>query len=179
MESTFGWWRRANDILLCLVIVFAIWSLLSTILICIPVPPHYSLFALANSDPRTFRCLNADAVQNANRGLHIASDLCLLSFPIILLCRLRIPWVRKTLLIFLFLFGLVTVLASIMRNIVVPQTGMDLSCMLPDVLISLLYIYTNSMTLDFRVPLEGIHLGCSRYQLFAYCGFSSVAGAPF
>lgn len=128
IEYTVGWWNLANTILFIVVVILGLWSLLSTILNCIPVAPHFSLLAVANADLSTMRCLPTTGLQEANRGLHIATDFCLFLFPVFLVWQIQLPWQRKALFILPFAFALVTITSSIMRNIDVTGTMVDITC---------------------------------------------------
>ena len=68
------------------------------------------------ADPKSLHCINSTKLTLANRWLHVATDLLLLSVPLIILYRLQMPLRKKLSVGFIFCFGIVCVIASIQRN---------------------------------------------------------------
>jgi hypothetical protein len=128
IESTVRWWSWANPILFVVVVVLGLWSLISTICTCVPVPAHFSLLVLANTDPSSIHCFPQLILQYVNRGLHMATDLCLFLCPVFLVWKMQLSWKRKILFILPFSFGLITVASSILRNIEVKEGTNDVTC---------------------------------------------------
>ena len=95
---------------------------------CIPVAPHYSFVALAETNFKTLRCVNYNKLQLGLRGLHIGTDLILLAFPLIILYRLQMATRKKIGIGWVFCFGVVCCVSSIMRNVGYEHPPVDLTC---------------------------------------------------
>lgn len=132
--SSLGPWTAIHYVLLTILCIFALFSILTTIFPCRPIPAHYSLVALMKAIPTGLHCLSPDAqnnIQIASRGMHIASDLLLLSLPVLIISRLRISVRKRFGIILLFCFGIVCTIASILRIIMYRIPILDFSCTLP------------------------------------------------
>lgn len=97
---------------------------------CSPGGVVFSLQAIAKvPDPGTIKCLNFRSISVATRTLHIVTDWLLLPVPIIILWQLQMPLSRKIRLTLIFCVGVISSIASIMRNILVDRVTPDLTCM--------------------------------------------------
>nr|POE93238.1 methyltransferase ausd [Quercus suber] len=113
------------------IIMFAILLPLLTLLEafrCHPVEVSYSLqFIGALADPKTVGCpIDTPAFQYAPRAIHAATDVALLSVPIVILFQLQAPWRKKARLIAIFALGGLSTIASIIRNVDLGFDGDDL-----------------------------------------------------
>lgn len=115
---TKGWWVAAFWAMLALLIVLGLFSFLGTLMGCLPVAAHFSLAKSGEASSSSLHCLAPKVqaqIQNAARGLHIASDLLLLSIPLLVVWKVQMALRMKIMIAMLFGFGIVTVIASIMR----------------------------------------------------------------
>lgn len=103
-------------------------SLLGTAFSCIPAPSHYSYVALVQTDPKSIHCIDINSYQIALRGLHIGTDLMLLLFPLTVLYRLQMPTRKKIAIGWIFCFGIICCICSIMRNIIYERPSEDFTC---------------------------------------------------
>lgn len=106
-------------------------ALFSTIFECSPVKAHYNLQTLGSTllkDPKLLHCVDSNKLELANRWLHVITDLMLLSVPLIILYRLQMPTHKKFSIGFLFCFGTVCCVASIVRNYVWTHPTEDFPC---------------------------------------------------
>lgn len=126
--STSTKWKHVHWGLLALITSCGLVSLFGTAFQCVPVTSRFTLLALAQTDRSQYHCIHQNQFQIAVRGLHIGTDLILLSFPIILLSRLQMPIRDKIGICVLFSFGVVCVICSIMRNVVYQHPTEDYSC---------------------------------------------------
>lgn len=121
-------WTIAHWTLFTLILSCGIVSIFGTLFTCLPAVSRYSYVSLAKIDPKTLKCINSTQFQYGLRGLHIGTDLILLSFPLIVLWRLQMQTRKKLSIGFLFCFGIVCVVASIMRNVVYQTPWADFTC---------------------------------------------------
>lgn len=127
---TRGWWIIAFWTVLALLVVFGLFSFLATLLSCFPVAAHFSLLRLGGTDPKSIHCLShkvQNQIQNATRALHISSDLLLLSIPVLVLWKVQMARWDKIMVGSLFGFGVIAVLASIMRIVEYTNNFGDIS----------------------------------------------------
>lgn len=82
-------------------------------------------------DPRTIKCLDENVISLAPRIIHIVTDWLLLPVPLIIIWRLQMPLARKLRLMLVFCVGLISSVASIMRNILSKRVTTDLTCKSP------------------------------------------------
>ena len=117
--------------MLGIVVACFILALFSTIFECAPVKAHYNLHALGSTlleNPKLLHCVDSTKLELANRWLHVITDLMLLSVPLIILYRLQMPTHKKLSIGFLFCFGIVCCVASIVRNYVWAHPSEDFTC---------------------------------------------------
>ncbi|KAL6713905.1 hypothetical protein ACLMJK_008399 [Lecanora helva] len=128
---TQGWWRIGHWVILAIICVCFLLALFTTVFECSPVKAHYNLIDFGTvlmRDPKSVHCINSSKLTLANRWLHVATDLLLLSVPLIILARLQMPLRKKLSIGFIFCFGIVCVIASIMRNEVWTHPTEDFTC---------------------------------------------------
>ena len=122
-------WAITHWVYLGVIITCMLISIFSVIFTCLPVPAHYNLIALAIAgEDHSLHCLDQNKLQLALRALHIATDLALLAIPLIVLRQLQLPLRKKVQMGLLFSVGVMTCVASIMRNVVAGQSQVDVSC---------------------------------------------------
>ena len=96
---------------------------------CRPIATAFTLQAFAKvQDPRTIKCLNTNAVSLSTRSLHNITDGIMLPVPLIIIWRLQMPMPRKIRLMLLFCMGLLSSIASIVRNYLIDGPDLDASC---------------------------------------------------
>ena len=96
---------------------------------CSPVATTYTLQAVASiANPRTIRCLDQNAISLATRTVHIVTDWLLLPVPLIIIYRLQMPLKRKLRLGFVFCLGLISSIATIVRNVLITKVTTDMTC---------------------------------------------------
>jgi hypothetical protein len=103
-------------------------SLLGTAFQCTPVWARWSFITLAEVNPADYKCLSALTFQNALRGMHIGTDIVLLLYPASILKSLQMPLKKKIGIAFVFSFGLLCVMCSIVRNIIFGKKRPDYTC---------------------------------------------------
>lgn len=122
-------WQIAHWIYLALLMSILPICVLLNLFPCSPIAVSFTLQAIAKvPDPRTIKCLDTDAISLATRSLHIVTDLLLLPVPIIIVWRLQMRLSRKVRLMLVFCVGIVSSIASIMRNILTSRIASDLTC---------------------------------------------------
>ena len=126
--STSAIWRYLHWTLLGIVISCGLSSLFGTAFSCIPIPSHYSYEALARTNPKKLHCIDSTKYQFALRGLHIGTDIMLLLFPLTVLYRLQMPTRKKIAIGWIFCFGIVCCICSIMRNVTYQRPSEDFTC---------------------------------------------------
>ena len=126
--STSGAWKVVHWVMLGIIVSSGLVSVFGTAFSCIPASSHYSFVALAQTDPKSLHCIDVNKYQIALRGLHIGTDLMLLSFPITVLYRLQMPTRKKFAIGWIFCFGIVCCICSVMRNIVYERPSEDFTC---------------------------------------------------
>ena len=96
---------------------------------CRPIATAFTLQAVAKvQDPRTIKCLNTNSISLTTRSLHIITDWLLLPVPLIIIWRLQMPVPRKLRLMLVFCVGLLSSVASIVRNFLITGPDLDISC---------------------------------------------------
>lgn len=125
-------WQYAHwtylAILTCLMLICVFLNIFS----CSPVVVFFSLKYIGKmKNPQTIKCLNGNAISLFPRIAHIVTDWLLLPVPIIIIWRLQMPLARKLRLMFVFCIGLISSIASIMRNILSERVTTDLTCKSP------------------------------------------------
>lgn len=130
VDCTVGWWCKTTTTMLLIVGVLGLWSILSTIFTCIPVRTWFSLVALATANPDSIHCFPTMSLQIANRALDIGANFCLFLFPVLLIWKLHLTWMRKILFILPFTLFLTTISTSILRNVELElmKPSTDITC---------------------------------------------------
>ena len=126
-----GWWQTGHWVVLGIICSCFALAILTTIFECSPVKSHYSLIDLGSllmTSPKSLHCIDSTKLELANRWLHVVTDLMLLSVPLIILYKLQMPWRKKFSVGFIFCFGTVCCVASIMRNEVWTHPTDDFTC---------------------------------------------------
>ena len=122
-------WQRAHLTYLALLVCLMPICVFLNMFACSPVATTYTLQAVALVlDPRTIKCLNQDAISLATRTVHIVTDWLLLPVPLIIIYRLQMPLRKKLRLGFVFCLGLISSIATIVRNVLITQVTTDLTC---------------------------------------------------
>lgn len=122
-------WQIAHWTYLALLMSILPICVFLNIFTCLPVATSFTLQAIAKvPDPRTIKCLNLNSVSLATRILHIITDWLLLPVPIIIIWRLQMPVSRKIRLMLVFCVGVISSIASVMRNILISRATLDLTC---------------------------------------------------
>ena len=121
-------WQIAHWTLLGIILCFVTIAIFLSTLQCSPPAVHFSLMAVARTNPRQIKCLDARNFSLATRSMHIATDFVLLCVPIMVLYRLQMPLWRKLRLCVLFCFGAVSCAASVVRNVLIQKKTVDLTC---------------------------------------------------
>ena len=80
------------------------------------------------TSPKSLHCIDSTKLELANRWLHVVTDSMLLSVPLNILYKLHMPWSKKLSVGFIFCFGTVCYVASIMRNEVWIHPTDDFTC---------------------------------------------------
>lgn len=125
-------WQTAHWTYLALLLCLFPICVSLNIFTCKPFATGFTLQAIAKvQDPRKIKCLNADAISLSTRYFHIVTDWLLLPVPLIIIWRLQMPLPRKIRLMLVFLVGLVSSFASIVRNVLVSETKLDYTCKSP------------------------------------------------
>jgi hypothetical protein len=125
-------WQMAHWTYLALLICVMPICIFFSIFSCSPTAVFFSLQYIGKMrDPRTIKCLNQDAISLAPRIIHIVTDWLLLPVPLIIIWQLQMPLARKLRLMIVFSVGLISSVASIMRNILSKRVTTDLTCKSP------------------------------------------------
>ena len=114
-----GWWQTGHWVVLGIICSCFALAIPTTIFERSPVKSHYSLIDLGSllmTSPKSLHCIDSTKLEFANRWLHVVTDLMLLSVPLNILYKLHMPWSKKLSVGFIFCFGTVCYVASIMRN---------------------------------------------------------------
>ncbi|KAI4719457.1 hypothetical protein E4T48_04346 [Aureobasidium sp. EXF-10727] len=93
---------------ICVIIVYGLWSVLSTAFMCTPVSYFWDTSIGGH-------CLSRMGVWFANASLNIITDVVICLMPVPVLNRLRLPRKQKYALIAVFCLGLFVCLTSILR----------------------------------------------------------------
>lgn len=122
-------WQIAHWTYLTFLFILLPICVLTAVFNCNLIPAYFTLQAIAKvPNPCTIRCLNQDQLGLATRSVHIIIDLLLLPVPLIITARLQMPLGRKIRLMFVFIIGFISSVASIMRNILYQRVGPDATC---------------------------------------------------
>ena len=100
-------WMIFHNTLLCLLVLYAVITILINVFICIPFPKDFQILNIGrmNKPPRW---INQKPVVPAFSAIHIAFDFILLSVPLIVLSRMKMAFSKKVRLLFLFSIGAVS-----------------------------------------------------------------------
>lgn len=129
-------WQMAHWTYLALLTCFMPICIFLNIFSCSPTAVFFSLQYIGKiHDPRTIKCLDEDVISLAPRIIHIVTDWLLLPVPLIIIWRLQMPLARKLRLMLVFCVGLISSVASIMRNILSERVTTDLTCKSPIALV--------------------------------------------
>lgn len=124
-------WQIAHYTYLALLLCLMLISVFLNIFACSPIATLFSLQAIARvANPRSIKCLNDHTLSLATRTMHIVTDWLLLPVPLIILYRLRMPWKKKLRVGFIFCLGLISSIATIVRNVLSTQVTTDPTCKL-------------------------------------------------
>lgn len=95
---------------------------------CQPVAAEYSFKAIAQvADARTIKCLDSDKISLATRSLHIITDWLLIPVPLIIIWRMQMQLSKKLRLMSVFVVGLISSIASMMRNVFIVAPTLDVT----------------------------------------------------
>lgn len=122
-------WQIAHwtyfTILACLMPICVLLNIFS----CSPIATSFTLQSIGNmTDPRKIKCLDRSAISLATRTVHIVTDWLLLPVPLIIIWRLQMPLRKKVRLMLVFCIGLVSSIASIVRNVLSQRVAIDITC---------------------------------------------------
>ena len=79
-----------------------------------------------NSPPK---CISETTLGDILSSWHVASDFCLLSVPVIVLWKVRMPWPRKARLFAVFSVGAMSCIGSVVRQVDQSRLSVDPLCM--------------------------------------------------
>lgn len=130
-------WQIAHWTYLALLICIMPICVFLNIFPCSPIATYFTLQSIAEvADPKTIKCLDQNAISLATRYLHIVTDWLLLPVPLIIIWRLQMPVSRKVRLMLVFCVGLISSIASIIRNVLTERltTDIDITCKIPSVM---------------------------------------------
>lgn len=119
-------WQIAHWTYLALLICIMPICVFLNIFPCSPIATYFTLQSIAEvADPKTIKCLDQNAISLATRYLHIITDWLLLPVPLIIIWRLQMPVSRKVRLMLVFCVGLISSVASIIRNVLTERLVTD------------------------------------------------------
>ena len=111
-------WQIAHWMYLALLITIMPISVFLNVFPCSLIATYFTLQSIAAvPHPRTTKCLDQNAISLATRILHIVTDWLLLAVPLIIIWRLQMPLSRKLRLMLVFTVGIVSSVATIIRNV--------------------------------------------------------------
>ena len=123
-------WQIAHYTYLALLFCLLIVGIFTSVCACRPILAGFKLQAVADvSDPRTIKCANSTQLSLATRTAHILTDWLLLPVPIIIIWRLQMPLSKKIRFMMAFCLGLVSSVATVVRNVLTTRQNADLTCM--------------------------------------------------
>ena len=139
-------WRYTHYAYLTLVLLLLPTTVCLNLFQCTPVAVTYSLRSLALlDDPKNeVKCLGRVesrmqtriSIKIATRSLHVITDVALLFVPLFIIYRLQASLGKKLRIGFLFCIGLVSFLATIMRNVKINTPSVDATCKSSDIVVT-------------------------------------------
>ncbi|KFZ07637.1 hypothetical protein V501_06263 [Pseudogymnoascus sp. VKM F-4519 (FW-2642)] len=100
--------NRLCNIMLGVLVVYGLWTIVGSILMCIPVAAFWD-------ETIKGHCMNRLQFWFANAGVNIATDIIIFAIPMPLLKQLQLPKKQKIGLMFVFGFGAFVCVTSIIR----------------------------------------------------------------
>lgn len=164
-------WKIAHWIYLIILVCLLLFCTLINFFICSTIQTSFTLQSWAEvSDPHSIKCLDQKAIGFATRALHIITDWFLLPVPLIIIWRLQMPLSRKIRLMVVFSIGVVSSVASIVRNVLTERIGSDITSESSQTRNCKHRSLTTSC--DSRL-LRGLRLGHCRYILRYNCSITA------
>ncbi|KAL1874936.1 hypothetical protein VTK73DRAFT_10362 [Phialemonium thermophilum] len=102
--------HRVCYVAIAVVGVLGLWSLLSSVLMCIPVSANWDLVAREHA-----RCFSGPAKWGSDIAIHIFTELVVLVLPVRFVYSLTMPALHKVGLYGLFAFGIIVCIISLIR----------------------------------------------------------------
>ncbi|KFY07466.1 hypothetical protein V492_07128 [Pseudogymnoascus sp. VKM F-4246] len=100
--------NRLCNIMLGVLVVYGLWTIIGSILMCIPVAAFWD-------ESIKGHCMNRLQFWFANAGVNIATDIIIFAIPMPLLKQLQLPKKQKIGLMFVFGFGAFVCITSVIR----------------------------------------------------------------
>ena len=123
-------WQIAHWIYLALLLILLPTCVLLGTFRCSPISTGFTLQAIARvPGSKAIKYLNVGAINTATRSLHIITDWLLLPVPIIIIWQLQMRLSQKIRLMLVFCLGVISSIASIMRNVLISRVTLDTNCM--------------------------------------------------
>ncbi|KAK3393407.1 hypothetical protein B0H63DRAFT_17004 [Podospora didyma] len=108
---TYSWTKKAIQVLITLVIAIGIWLVASTCTACVPLEAFWN-WGLFWTQPVYCQPVT---IWWGNAGLHITSDLVIMTLPLPVLSSLKLPRRQKIALMGVFVLGFFVCIVSILR----------------------------------------------------------------
>ncbi|KAF2087649.1 hypothetical protein K490DRAFT_73584 [Saccharata proteae CBS 121410] len=121
---TSGYWRIANDIFLGLLVAYTFLALFWTCFQCQPPAAKWNkIYAGKLKQPAV--CYSTENISNVLSIIHVIMDFCLLTTPVIILWKIKMPWTTKLRLYAIFSMGAISCIGSVMRQLAQNELNPD------------------------------------------------------
>ncbi|KAL2036498.1 hypothetical protein N7G274_010764 [Stereocaulon virgatum] len=125
-------WMIFHNTLLCLLVLYAVITILINVFICIPLPTGLEILSIGRMS-KPPRWINQKPLVPAFSAIHIAFDFILLLVPLMVLSRMKMAFAKKARLLFLFSIGVISTVGAVMRSVVQPTAKqIDITYKFPD-----------------------------------------------
>ena len=122
-------WQKAHWTYFTILVILMVTCIFLNIFSCSPIATAFTLSSIGKmEDPRKIECLDRNAISLATRAVHIITDWLLLPVPLIIVWRLQMPLRKRIKLMLVFGIGLISSIASIVRNILSERATIDVTC---------------------------------------------------
>ncbi|KAI9890663.1 MAG: hypothetical protein M1814_003732 [Vezdaea aestivalis] len=115
-------WRIAHDTFLVVIVCFFLSSFFLNVFQCSPARVSWDW---AYRGRTKFTCVDKAKQNNYISWFHAASDIILLSVPIIVLWKVKLPWTTKFRLFFVFALASISVAGAVIRLITIQLSSKD------------------------------------------------------
>ncbi|KAI9801984.1 MAG: hypothetical protein M1825_003040 [Sarcosagium campestre] len=118
-------WKILHYTFLVLLIIWLVVGFFVNVLQCKPAIYRYDYFARGRDGPTAYKCIDPALLANSFSIIHAVTDFMLLTVPIIVIWRVKLPWATKIRIMLLFAFGLISCVCAAFRVVIQNWSSTD------------------------------------------------------